>query len=174
MRIEFNTNRQYSPEGQPMIGTWNGEYLMFADLARSMHGQFRWDGGIADKSAMQSAIMNNYDAGIYEHSARTYEFFQFELTEYKAAQKEKNRSSTGKQMIDTIERQEFKVDEARAELDEIGSDMQMNAGPALDPAEANEDSEIDLFEIAYELSSQAEQLADAIREYKELVKKVTK
>ena len=143
---------------------------MFADLARNLHGHFRWDGGIADASAMQNAIMNNYDAGIYEHTAKTWAFSIMNCGSIKRP-KEKNRSITGKQMIERIEKQYCKIDDARAELDEIGSDMQMNAGPALDPETATDESELDLYEMAYDLSSQAEQLADAIQDYLKLVKR---
>lgn len=174
MRIQFNTNRQYSPEGQPIVAQWNGEYVMFADLARSMHGHFRWDGGIADASAMQNAIMNNYDAGIYEHTAKTYAFFQFEKKVWNDLQKEKTRSKAGKSLLELIEKLSYKIDEARAEFDEIGNNFQMSEGPEMDLSKADDESELDLFEKAYEISSQAERLFDEIEEYKNLVKEVTK
>ena len=147
---------------------------MFADLARWMHVQFRWDGGIADKSAMQSAIMNNYDAGIYEHTAKTYAFFQFEKKVWNDVQKEKTRSKAGRQLIEQLEKLDSLADDIRAQFEEIANEFHQDEGPALDPKHSDDDTSYQLYELAYDVSSAAEDLRQQIHEYQETIKAVTK
>lgn len=175
MRIEFNTNRQYSPEGQLIVGYYSSKdnLVTFADVVRSIYGEFTWTGG-RHPEAIQAAIMQNYDEGSYQTSQRSQMNYQFEKKVWNDLQKEKNRSKAGKSLLDLIEKLSYKIDEARAEFDEIGNSFQMSEGPDLDPSKADDESELFLFEKAYEISSQAESLFDEIEDYKNLVKEVTK
>jgi len=175
MRIEFNTNRQYSPEGQPIVGYYTSKdnLVTFADVVRSIYGEFTWTGG-TDPEAIQAAIMQNYDEGSYQTSQRSQMNYQFEKGIWNNLQKEKTRSKVGKSLLELIEKLSYKIDEARAEFDEIGNSFQMSEGPEMDLTKADEDSDLELFEQAYEISSQAERLFDEIEAYKNLVKEVTK
>ena len=175
MRIQFNTNRQYSPEGQPIIGYYMSKdnLVTFADVVRSIYGEFTWTGK-TDPDAIQAAIMQNYDGGSYQTSQRSQMNYQFEKKIWNDLQKEKTRSKAGKSLLELIEKLSYKIDEARAEFDEIGNNFQMSEGPEMDLSKADDESELDLFEKAYEISSQAERLFDEIEEYKTLVKEVTK
>lgn len=165
MRIQFNTNRQYSPEGQPIVGEYKPAQKMmyFADLARSVHGRFRLDYP-GDHSAMRQAIMNNYDQGIYEHTASTFEFFNQE----KIRAEKPAPSKSKKALLDLLEKLEYRADDIRAELEDINpaEDLEFK-----DPSSANSYL---LDEAIEDLYIMAGALSQDIQDLKKRAEEVTK
>lgn len=179
MRIDFNTNRQYSPEGQPIVAFYKPDegLVRFADLARSMHGEFEWKGPAfsgADKQILQQLIIHKYDRAEYTVNQNTHCFYQFEAKAWKDTLKEKNRSKAGRQLIEQLEKLDNLADDIRAQFEEIADEFHQDEGPALDPQNSDSDSSYELYELAYDVSSAAEDLRQKISEFQQQVKEVTK
>lgn len=175
MRIQFNTNRQYSPEGQPIVGYYSSKdnLVTFADVVRSIYGEFTWTGEI-DPEAIQAAIMQNYDGGSYQTSQRSQMNYQFEKKVWKDTLKDKNRSKAGRQLIEQLEKLDNLADDIRAQFEEIANEFHQDEGPALDPQHSDSDTSYELYELAYDVSSAAEDLRQKISEYQNTIKQVTK
>lgn len=175
MRIDFNTNRQYSPEGQPIVAFYKPDegLVRFADLARSMHGEFEW-AGERDAQIIQEVIMHKYDRAEYQVNPNTKSFYQFEKRVWNDVKKEKNRSQASRHLVDQLSKLENLADDIRAQFEEIADEFHQDEGPALDPQNSDSDTSYDLYELAYDIISAAEDLHQQISEFQQQVKEVTK
>ena len=175
LRIDFNTNRQYSPEGQPIVAFYKpAEGLVrFADMARAMHGEFEWTGE-RDAEVIQEVIIHKYDRAEYQVNQNTHYFYQFHKKVWNDVQKDKNRSKASRQLIEQLEKLESLADDIRAQFEEIADDFHQDRGPAMDPKHSDEDTSYQLYELAYDISSAAEDLRQQIYEYKDTIEEVTK
>lgn len=61
-KIEFNTGRKYTTEGQPITAVRIGSKIWFRDDARFIVGSFEIEAG---EDLTQRTVMKYYDAGKY-------------------------------------------------------------------------------------------------------------
>ena len=175
MRLDFNTGRTYSTEGQPMVAIYKpAEGLVrFADMARSMHGEFEWTGE-NDPQIIQEVVLHKYDRAEYQVNRMTRCFYQFEKKVWNTIQKEKNRSKASRQMIEQLIKLEHLADDIRAQFEEIANDFHLDQGPNLDPKHADDGTSYEMYQLACDVFSNATDLHQQISEFTAEIKEVTR
>lgn len=78
MKHQWNTGRQYDEHGQRMVAEYDGDKnrIYFSDLSRHINGYVplgMW-AQTADKYAIETLVMTNYDFGNYSPSSITLEW----------------------------------------------------------------------------------------------------
>ena len=76
MKHQWNTGRQYDEHGQRMVAEYDGDKIYFSDLSRHINGYVPlglW-AQTADKYAIETLVMTNYDFGNYSPSSITLEW----------------------------------------------------------------------------------------------------
>ena len=81
MKHQWNTGRQYDEHGQRMVAEvvtkyHNDQRIYFSDLSRHINGYVplgMW-AQTADKYAIETLVMTNYDFGNYSPSNKTLEW----------------------------------------------------------------------------------------------------
>ena len=72
MKIQFNTGRQYSANGQRIVAefTYADRYgnpgILFNDLDRHIDGFIPWEGLMDCRVTLKEVVMFNYDHGNYK------------------------------------------------------------------------------------------------------------
>ena len=77
MRIEWNTGRFYTAEGQRIVAEVLDDCIVFYDTARGFGGtvSLPWGGIIGDEAALQRHVMRCYDRNDYQSTLADREFF---------------------------------------------------------------------------------------------------
>jgi hypothetical protein len=73
MEIEFNTNREYSADGQIILAAYRNGNVRFNDLTRGVAGRFAVESAPETETDLRVWVMIAYDEGRYENDPA--EFF---------------------------------------------------------------------------------------------------
>lgn len=73
MQFQFNTGRQYGPEGQRIVVKTTSDGIRFHDVDRCIEGFIRVNPSeLQTYGEVQRTLMFCYDRGIYEHDMDSY------------------------------------------------------------------------------------------------------
>tara|TARA_R100001015_G_C4609880_1_gene165184 strand:- start:641 stop:916 length:276 start_codon:yes stop_codon:yes gene_type:complete len=80
--ICFNTNRQYSDEGQIIHAKRENGVVTFADVTRKIYGSINYDDYATDwsyesASVFQALVMKHYDRNWFYPSIEAYHYFLY-------------------------------------------------------------------------------------------------
>ena len=80
--ICFNTNRQYSDEGQIVHAKRENGVVTFADVTRKIYGSINYDDyatdwSYASSSVFQSLVMKHYDRNWFYPSIEAYHYLLY-------------------------------------------------------------------------------------------------
>ena len=69
-RIQFNTNRRYTANGQRIVARWENGVCYFRDHDRMIGGEFELKADFVEDLFNRAYVMERYDAGAYHISIR--------------------------------------------------------------------------------------------------------